>query len=127
MSDFIIFLERIEEPTVALIVHLAGTFDTNGIEKFKEVIIPCFSENNLRFIVDCQNLTYVNSAAIKELLRIYQFTTQKRGALALIGVNTHIYEVLNLIGLTEIIPVYKTREDALKAFTTPPKKRFFQD
>lgn len=97
------------------LVKLKGKMDMLNSPVFSRQVFPFIEQGYTHFIVDMEELEYIDSAGIYVLLQCYTRIKEKKGHLKLIKLNKNISEVLGAIGVTKILSVYKTMEEALNA------------
>jgi anti-sigma B factor antagonist len=67
-------------------------------------------------ILDMSNVSHVDSYAVGSLVRIHTSFTLAKQRLVLVGPNERVLHVLTITRVREILPVYKTVEEAEEAF-----------
>jgi anti-sigma B factor antagonist len=67
---------------------------------------PCF------LLVDMAGLTFIDSAALHEIVQVYRSLRADGGLLALISPSLSVARVLQLSALDQVIPVYGSVEEA---------------
>jgi anti-anti-sigma factor len=65
-----------------------------------------------RLLLDLSGLTYISSAGLRVLLRAGQRTSGEGGWLRLFGLQPGVRKVLVEASLTEILPIFSSREAA---------------
>jgi anti-anti-sigma factor len=66
------------------------------------------------YIFDLESLNYMNSVFIGLLAKLYGIIMQKKGKVVIINLSDTIKDTLNMVGLTDIIPVVSNLEEAKK-------------
>lgn len=95
------------------ICHVSGPADSDNIERLREALERLTHIPNALILMDCTELTYLNSRAIGMLLKYYRQIAFNRGRLAIFGINTKIVRTLELLHIGKELPIYATREEAL--------------
>ena len=94
------------------IVHISGQLDESNVdEKIKEIYkileeVP----SNLNLIFDLENLEYMNSKSIGYLTDLYGKVNETGGAIAIAKAKANIIDILQVVGLTQLIQNYETIE-----------------
>ncbi len=114
-ESFKINFKRLTKPDKIVVAYLSGSFDSTSIDLFAQPIQIHISTGINRFVLNLHDLDYINSTAIKELLRVYQQAVKAGGFVYLVSVSPNISEVLNLVGITQIIPIFDTNQEVLNA------------
>lgn len=96
-----------------LIITFSGQLDESNIdEKAKEVyqLIDGFQERQ-KVVLDFDKLEYVNSKGIGYLTDWYTKISQINGTLSIISPKENILDLLQVIGLTQLITTYPSLSD----------------
>jgi len=100
-----------EEYTV---VKFDGDFDKAGHNEVKETLSKCFKEFVGKYLVfDFNNLRFINSEGIGYLMEVHTHLAQNDQKLVIIGLNAHVADVFETIGIAEIVSIYPTMNDFL--------------
>ena len=93
--------ERINEPVG---IELTGRIDSNNAaEVEKDIQARLEGRDAAPVVLDASALEYISSAGLRVLLRV----KKTHPKLSITGVNSEIYEVLEMTGFTEMMPVEK--------------------
>lgn len=95
------------------LVHVAGPADSENIENWRHLWERLAQTNGALILMDCTELTYLNSRAIGLLLKYYRQIAFNRGRLAMYGVNTKLVRTLDLLHIGKELPLYESRDAAL--------------
>ena len=101
----------------ALIVFLNGEIDQYAVAVLKEKIdieIEVTSKKNLIF--DLRDVTLMDSSGIGLILGRYKLIKMLDGGVALCNANSTVKKIIDLSGITKIIPYYKNCEEAISSF-----------
>lgn len=101
----------------ALIVCLSGEIDQYAAAVLKEKIdieIEVTSKKNLIF--DLRDVTLMDSSGIGLILGRYKLVKMYSGSVALCGASPTVKKIIDLSGITKIIPHFKKREEAENSF-----------
>jgi len=89
------------------VVEFHGDFDKAGYTDVRPELDKAVQGLNLiDLIFDFTDLKFINSESIGYLMEIHAHLVKIGKALKLVGPNAHIKEVLQTIGIAEIIPIY---------------------
>jgi anti-anti-sigma factor len=108
-------INAIQHGTVTL-VRISGTVDalTSGeVTRFFDELI---AENYTLIAIDMSDLDYMSSAGLRVLLLALKQVRPLEGDLRLASPQDAVLRVLRMAGLTSIIEVYNTVEEALQSF-----------
>ena len=101
----------------ALIICLNGEIDQYAVAVLKEKIdieIEVTSTKNLIF--DLRDVTLMDSSGIGLIIGRYKLVKMLGGGVALCNASPTVKKIIDLSGITKIIPHYKNRESAEKSF-----------
>ena len=88
----------------SLVILLSGHVDTNNAKQVEEEIQKIISANSHEnVIVDAADLEYISSAGLRVVLRLRKLCP----SLKVINVSSEVYEVFDMTGFTEMIPIEK--------------------
>lgn len=107
-------------PTPAApILFPQGRLDAAHTPQLEQMLREALSGNPSALIVDLAQVTYLSSSGLRILLIAAKRLRQGGGHLLLCCPQPAVARVLRLTGFAEILPVYPTREAALKAAEVP--------
>ncbi len=93
---------KIEEKV--LTIYLSGRVDTsNAEEREKEIQAICKENEYQSIILDADALEYISSAGLRVVLRL----RKAEPSLRIINASTDVYDIFEMTGFTEMIPVEK--------------------
>lgn len=104
--------KRIEKSL--LILAFKGDMDKLALTEFKLEINKVINEfKGKKVVFDFTELNYINSEAIGYLMQVNGFLLSVDKQLILVGVKKNIKDILDAIGIYEIIPVFNNLKDFL--------------
>ena len=74
-------------------------------------------EGFLRFLLDFEKVTFMDSSGLVELVGTYKRVVARGGVVKLVRANAKIRELLTITNLRESLPVFDDEEQALASFT----------
>ena len=104
---------KIESYDDVALLSIEGHFDASMVHIVSEKILGIIESVSTKIIFDCTNLSYISSAGLRIFLYAAKKMREKKGQLALCCVNSSIQRILDISGLSELLPSYKDRESAL--------------
>lgn len=99
------------------IIKLVGQLDESNVDETARQIydlIETFPQQSV-LLFDMQELSYLNSKTIGYLTDWHLKMSEKQGKLALVGLRPNILDILNVVGLTQIVSNYDTLDAAKEA------------
>jgi len=103
-----------QEGDVAIAVAI-GPVDSATLDLFKEKMDPVCNRPAAKVLLDCRELTYLNSRSIGLLMKYHRTLLVGRGRLVLCSLNSKLVRTLELLQLGKALSIYPTREEALAA------------
>jgi len=101
-----------------IIVKVKGDIDSTTATYFSDEIFGILNnDGKINIIVDLQDLRYVNSTGLGAFLNITKSVRLKNGVFAICNVNDNISDVIDIIGATAALNIYKDVKEALAALT----------
>jgi len=111
------------EGVTAKLVKFAGQLDESNVdEKAKEIYVVLEAHpQNLYLLFDFEDLEYMNSKSIGYLTDWYGKVSEGGGKIAIAKSRSNILDILQVVGLTQLINCYATIDEAKFAlFQAPP-------
>lgn len=103
----------VREQGASRVVALAGRLDGFGAKEAEKLLGSAVTAAPL--VLDCAELSYLSSAGVRFLLGLQKAATASGSAFALAGLQPYCASVLEMCGLSGMIPVYASTTDALRA------------
>lgn len=101
------------------IVHISGQLDESNIDEKIQEIYKMVEANpkNLNLLYDLEKLDYMNSKSIGYMTDLYSKITENGGQVAIAKAKPNILDILQVVGLTQLIKSFDSLEEAKKSFT----------
>lgn len=109
-------LNRIESITV---LTLKGRADATNAAKLEAVCDQLIENKEINLLIDCTNLDYISSAALRVLLKMGKQIKKVSGTLAVAHLNAHVQQIFEISGFLSLFPAYATMLDALAHLKKP--------
>lgn len=99
---------------VMKIAHISGQLDESNIDEKIQEIYKVVEANpkNLNMVFDLENLEYMNSKSIGYITDLYGKITDSGGQVVIIKARPNILDILNVVGLTQLIKAFSSLEEA---------------
>lgn len=100
------------------IIHLHSSFYTSNkvAQSLKELFLNLFNTNQLKVVVNMSQVQSIDSEGLGVLTNAYRHCVSVGGNLLLCEIaSKDIYDVLEIVNIDKIIPIYQTQKEALKA------------
>jgi anti-anti-sigma factor len=107
-------IKRIKQGRVTVITVPAALLGdvTDAVQKHLQA---CLDDGELHLILDCQQVTYMDSAALEMLLTCSRSARRQGGALKLVHLNEVCQDILVATRLEQFVEVYSTLPKALQS------------
>lgn len=117
MTEITITIEDIPATTagqVAKIVKFVGQLDESNVDEKAKTIYAVLEQHpqNLYLLMDFEGLEYMNSKSIGYLTDWYGKITEGKGRMAIAKAKSNILDILQVVGLTQLINCYNTIDEA---------------
>ena len=105
------------------VIQISGQLDESNVDEKIQQVYKTVEENpkNLNLIFDLENLEYMNSKSIGYLTDLYGKITEAGGKVVIAKARPNILDILQVVGLTQLIQAFDNLEAAKSAISTPAK------
>jgi anti-anti-sigma factor len=105
----------------AKLVKFAGQLDESNIDEKAKIIYQLLEQfpQNLYLLFDFEGLEYMNSKSIGYLTDWYGKVTEGNGRIVISKTRSNILDILQVVGLTQLINCYPTMDEAKFALLRP--------
>ncbi len=103
------------EPGRKALVRLEGVVDSTNVGEFFSLINSIFKRGICRMVLDMENASYLSSGGISVIVDAYKRAEKEGGRLVIARASEIIVDLLEVVQVGKIIPIYKTLEEALRA------------
>lgn len=103
---------RIDQDTLLVSVH--GDLDMVIAKEFKETVDDYLLSHDWlkHLLVDLSEVGFIDSSGLGVIIGRYKMMRNRRGQMAICGVNPSVYRILELSGIKKLMPVLKITEQA---------------
>ena len=106
---------QIENRDGIQLIHVSGPLDSMTHDSFKDLLDPMVNQPNVRIVLDCERLSYVNSKGLALLGRYQRVTLQNLSFMGIAALNRRITKTIELLGMGKLVKLYPTVEEAIRA------------
>ncbi|MDO4330975.1 MAG: anti-sigma factor antagonist [Lachnospiraceae bacterium] len=97
-----------------LVIHLPKELDHHNCRNLRYETDLLLSENYVsRIIFDFSRTEFMDSSGIGVLLNRYKQMAGSGGSVAIYGVGSQVHRILNVGGLSRLVPCFESKEAAL--------------
>lgn len=98
------------------LVKVPGKFLTAFTAKtFRSDVMQLHESGKRHFIIDMSAIEFIDSAGVGSLISLFK-TIESEGSMCLCGVQKNVDEVLAMVNLKDLFPIYDNVEAAQKKF-----------
>lgn len=112
-----------KEPQDISVIALQGELDLYTTPKVKEKIVSLFSEGETRFVVDLDDVSYIDSSGIGVLLYIYTSCQKRRFNVFFTNLKGAVAKVIALTKLDGFLPITSSQETAIRRLNAASEER----
>jgi anti-anti-sigma factor len=105
---------KIIQENEPLIIELTGRLDASNSSDFDKRINEVFSNGIKNIALNLKYLTYISSAGLRIFMLILNNCTEAGKKFALISPDEMVAEVISISGLSDLIPSFTERDEAIK-------------
>lgn len=97
-------------------VRISGQLDESNVDEKIQIIYKIFetTPKGVNLIFDLEALDYMNSKSIGYLTDLYGKVTESGGIVAIAKAKPNITDILQVVGLTQLIKTFDSEEEAKK-------------
>jgi len=96
------------------LIKLEGRLDLNGTYSIEVQFVNFCVGDKVRVLVDLSEVSYVSSVGIPMLVNTAKSVVSRGGKMAFINPHENVVKVLELVGVTQVIPIYYDQKSAIK-------------
>ncbi len=101
------------------VIGLVGQLDETNVDEEAKKIYQAIDEMAVpNLLLDFSGLTYINSKAIGYVTDWYSRVAAKNGKVAIARPQANILDILKVVGITQIITIHETMDDAKAALAS---------
>ena len=93
-------------------ITFVGDLDATNVEDTVEEVFNVINSDSSRIIADFTDLRYVNSTGLGILLHFSKSAKEKGGFFKICNINSNVFEIIDIIGATDLLDIYETLEEA---------------
>ena len=117
MTEINIIIEDISvssQDTVAKQISFIGQLDETNVDEKAKLIYALIEQapQNLHLLMDFEKLEYMNSKSIGYLTDWYGKVAEGKGKIVIAKAKPNILDILEVVGLTQLISCYSTSDEA---------------
>ncbi len=84
------------------VLYLKGRLDVNAARDNEAMFIESAAET-MDLVIDCENLTYISSAGLRDFIHMQKDMDAKKGSLVIKNVSQEVMEIFSTTGFVSIM------------------------
>lgn len=96
------------------LIKLEGRLDLNGTYSIEVQFVNHCAGEKVRVLVDLSGVNYVSSVGIPMLVNTAKSVVGRGGKMAFIKPQEDVLKILEMVGVTQVIPIYNDQKTAIK-------------
>ncbi len=111
-------MRKTDEPDPAVVLVLKGCVDSDTAPDFGKVMDLLLERHRCPLVVDMTDVAYISSAGWREFVNKTQGIIEKQLNIRIVGMQSTVRDVFELIGLDHVFPTHNTVDAACEALRT---------
>jgi anti-anti-sigma factor len=101
---------------VSVLRFTANAELTHSAQELEQLRKEVLEQNDSRVIIDLSRVTRIDSAGLGQLMSCYSHLVKNRGALKMVNPAPEIKKLLDMTGLSTLIPTFHDEDEAFSSF-----------
>ncbi|MBQ3644166.1 MAG: STAS domain-containing protein [Candidatus Riflebacteria bacterium] len=98
------------------VISLKGDIGAETVNDFKVQIDGIIKNSIKNYIMDFQDITYLNSIGVGAIAAALKKVKKFQGNIKLINVSSSVQELFEMTRLTKVFEIYDSEEDAIRSY-----------
>jgi anti-anti-sigma factor len=90
---------------------------THSAQELDELRREVLEQTDSRVIIDLSRVTRIDSAGLGQLMSCYSHLVRNQGGLKLVNPAPDVKKVLDMTGISRLVPAYGDEEEAIRSFS----------
>jgi len=95
------------------VLAISEGIDLHNLKSITERIDRLLDNSYVNLVIDCVDITYVDSAGLSFFIVAMKRVARKGGRLALANLNSYLHNVIQIVALQDVLPIFNTVDEAL--------------
>lgn len=101
------------------VINIEGDMTSDADEAVMETYSEIKTETDTyNLVVNFEKTNYINSAGIATLINIIQDIGENRANVSFVGLTPHFEKVMNIVGITDFVKIFKSLDEALEFYNS---------
>jgi anti-sigma B factor antagonist/stage II sporulation protein AA (anti-sigma F factor antagonist) len=106
---------QVEEVGGKTLMRLTGRVDAVTAPQLEKRLDALFKERHHGLLIDFSEIEYLSSAGLRVLFAFHKKCKEKKGAMALFGLQDEVFEVVRMAGFDKIFSLFESEQEALRS------------
>jgi anti-sigma B factor antagonist len=102
--------------TAVTIIHIEGELDSANVSEFETHLQEVLNQKRYKIVLNMKTLTYISSSGFGALASVIQNVRENKGDIKIAHVSPDVDEVIQMLEFHNIFRIFKTEDDAVRAF-----------
>ncbi len=98
------------------VMHCDGSLDADSVTAFKKVAYDLVGAGSTRFVIDCHNLTFIDSMGLGVLISLLRRVRQRNGDVKVAGLTDEVKTIFEITRLHRLFEVCSDWNAAVRQF-----------
>ena len=98
------------------VMHCGGSLDADSVSAFKKVAYDLVGSGATRFVIDCSNLTFIDSMGLGVLISLLRRVRQRSGDVKVAGLSDEVKTIFEITRLHRLFEVCADWNAAVRQF-----------
>jgi anti-anti-sigma factor len=103
---------------VSVLKFKANAELTHSAQELEELRREVLEQKDTKVIIDLSRVTRIDSAGLGQLMSCYSHLVRNRGALKVLNPAPEIKKLMDMTGISTLIPAYQSEQEAVSSFNS---------
>ena len=94
-----------------IVISLHDSIDIVNANSFSQSIEKIINEGSRKIVLDFQDVAFISTTGIGAILKYKDKLEEKKGFIALVGVNEEIRNKLGILGIRNMVKIYDSLDE----------------
>ncbi len=109
---------NLEQQGTVQVLHCSGSLDADTVSAFKKLAYDLVGKGTKRFVIDCADLTFIDSMGLGVLISLLRRVRQQEGDVKVAGLSDEVKTIFEITRLHRLFEVCSDWNAAVNDFDT---------
>jgi len=100
------------------VMHCGGSLDADNVSAFKKIAYDLVGAGTTRIVIDCENLTFIDSMGLGVLISLLRRVRQRNGDVKVASLSEEVKTIFEVTRLHRLFEVCSDWNTAVRRFDT---------